>query len=75
MNFHLSYQDPDWGYRLFKNFVLLSALLMPPRTFYRMRAWYAKHDLRRLREKLGSASLTTPDVAVVRDPVQKTAER
>ena len=73
MNFHVHYRDPDWGYRVFKNFVLLSTLLMPPKNFYRMRGWYAKHGFRRLRERVGSASLTAPDLAVVRDRTQKIA--
>ena len=73
MSFHLDYRDADWGYRLFKNSVLLSTLLMPPRAFYRVRRWYAKHNLRRLREKLGNASLRVPDA--LREPAQKDAER
>lgn len=75
INFQLEYQNPDWGYRLFKRCVLLSTLLMPPKRFYRMREWYARHNLRRLRERLGSGSLTAPDVNVIRGAVQKTAER
>ncbi len=75
MSFRLNYRNPDWAYRVFKNLVLLSTLLMPPRSFYRLREWYAKRDLRRLREKLGSASLTAPDVAVAKEPAHKGAER
>lgn len=75
MSFRLSYRNPDPGYRLFKHFVLLSTLLMPPRSFYRMRGWYARHNIRRLREKVGTASLTAPDVVVDRNTAQKTSER
>lgn len=73
MNFHQEYRNPTWGYRLFKSCVLLSTLLMPPRSFYRLRGWYAKHNLRRLRERLGDASLTAPDA--LREAVRKGAER
>lgn len=75
MNFRLEYRNPDWGYRVFKAWVLLSTLLMPPKRFYRMREWYAKKNLRRVREKIGSAALRAADVSVVRNPVQNSAER
>ncbi len=73
LNFRLNYRDADWGYRLFKGFVLLLTLLVPPRTFYRIRRWYSEHNLRQVREKLGKASLTVPQV--VEDAVHKAAQR
>jgi glycosyltransferase involved in cell wall biosynthesis len=60
-HFRRAYQDPDLGYRLFKYFVLLTTLALPPKTFYWGRQWYAKHDLKRLRELIGTASAVVPE--------------
>jgi glycosyltransferase involved in cell wall biosynthesis len=59
-SFELGYRNPDLGYRLFKCFVLSLALLLPPRTFYRLRSWYGKHNLSSLREYIGKAADTVP---------------
>jgi hypothetical protein len=72
-SFRQEYRNPDWGYRLFKGFVLLLTLSVPPRTFYRIRRWYSEHNLWQVREKLGKASLTVPHV--VGDAVHKAADR
>jgi Glycosyl transferase family 2 len=61
-SFRLAYQDPDLTYKLFKDFVLLLTLLLPPRAFYRLRRWYADHGLRSLREHIGGAYLSEPEV-------------
>jgi len=53
--FRSGYRDPDFGYRLFKSFVLLLTLLLPPRTFYRLRDWYARKNFSRARRLLGDA--------------------
>lgn len=58
--FHLDYRDPDLGYRLFKYFVLSLTILLPPRTFYRLRSWYGEHKLSALRKYIGGAVPTVP---------------
>ena len=67
--FRLSYRDPDFSYRLFKYFTLVLTLLMPPKAFYRLQDWYTAHGLRKIRESIGGASLTVPEV--VRRPVEE----
>ncbi|HEX4643735.1 MAG TPA: glycosyltransferase [Candidatus Acidoferrales bacterium] len=47
--FKASYQQVTWRYRLFRGFVLLQTLLLPPRLFYRMRRWYSEKGLSRFR--------------------------
>jgi glycosyltransferase involved in cell wall biosynthesis len=53
--FHVSYRNPDFGYRLFKAFVLFLTLLLPPRAFYRIRDWYARKNFSRARRLVGDA--------------------
>ena len=53
--FHLAYRNPSIGYRLFKSFVLLLTVLLPARTFYRLRDWYARKNFGRARRLLGDA--------------------
>ena len=53
--FRFAYERPSVSYALFKWFVLVSTLFMPPSVFYRMRDWYAEHNLQRFRRKLGEA--------------------
>lgn len=49
----LSYAQMSPGYRLFKSFALALTLMMPPRQFCRLKAWYAARGLRRFRSALG----------------------
>jgi glycosyltransferase involved in cell wall biosynthesis len=60
--FKASYQKVTWRYRLFRAFVLLQTLLLPPRVFYRLRRWYADKGLSRYRSWTGEP---TPAVPVV----------
>lgn len=53
--FQLAYRNPDVGYRLFKCFVLLLTVLLPARTFYRLRDWYARRNFSRARRLFGDA--------------------
>lgn len=49
---------PTVGYRLFKYLAVGTAtLLLAPRTFYRMRAWYGERDLGRIREGILKAEV------------------
>jgi hypothetical protein len=49
----LAYKQMNWKYRVFKLLVLALTLLLHPRTFYRVRAYYTKMNLRRLRRFTG----------------------
>jgi hypothetical protein len=60
-HFRAGYRDPDLGYLFFKYFVLLTTLALPPKTFYWVRQWYAKHNLNRFREFIGTASPAMPE--------------
>ncbi|MGH9775212.1 MAG: glycosyltransferase family 2 protein [Candidatus Acidiferrales bacterium] len=56
----LAYRRTAAGYRIFKQLVLGLALLLPPRLFYRLRAWYTARNLRRLRSWLGEPVPAAP---------------
>jgi glycosyltransferase involved in cell wall biosynthesis len=51
--FHTEFKNPGLSYRLFK-YVVTGApmLLLPPRAFYRLRDWYARRNLGRLRARV-----------------------
>src|SRR5579864_3239175 len=53
--FRTAYEHNSASYSVFKWLVLASTLFMPPSVFYRMRNWYAEHNLQRFRRKLGEA--------------------
>ncbi len=55
-----AYRKTSLAYRGFKSLVLFSALLMPPRQFYRMKNWYAARGLRKLRSILGEPTPAAP---------------
>lgn len=51
-SFHCEYKNPTLSYRLFKYVVVGAAtLLLPPQQFYKMRNWYARRNLARVREE------------------------
>jgi len=54
----LAYKDVTAGYRLFHALVLAAGLVLPPRTFYRARQWYADRGLARLRKAIGEPTPT-----------------
>jgi glycosyltransferase involved in cell wall biosynthesis len=60
--FKSSYHKVTWRYRLFRAFVLLQTLLLPPRVFYRLRRWYTDKGLSRFRSWTGEP---TPAVQLV----------
>jgi len=60
--FKASYQKVTWRYQLFRAFVLLQTLLLPPRVFYRLRRWYSEKGLSRFRSWTGEP---TPAVQMV----------
>jgi hypothetical protein len=49
----LAYKHMGWKYRLFKAFVLSLTLALPPKLFYKLRAYYSTMNLRRLRAFTG----------------------
>jgi glycosyltransferase involved in cell wall biosynthesis len=49
----LAYQTIGWKYAAFKTLVLALSLLLPPKTFYRLRNYYAQKGLRSLRRFTG----------------------
>ena len=49
--FNLEVKNPRLAYRLYRHLVVGTAtLVLPPRTFYKLREWVARQDLRRFRE-------------------------
>ena len=60
--FKASYQKVTWRYRLFRAFVLLQTLLLPPRVFYKLRRWYTEKGLSRFRSWTGEP---TPAVQLI----------
>jgi glycosyltransferase involved in cell wall biosynthesis len=51
--FRAQYKNPSLGYRLFQCAVYASALILPPRHFYRLLDWYGRKNLKRYRDLLG----------------------
>ena len=60
--FKASYHKVTWRYRLFRAFVLLQTLLLPPRLFYRLRRWYTDKGLSRFRSWTGEPTRAVPMV-------------
>jgi len=58
--FRAAYQKVTWRYQLFRAFVLLQTLLLPPRIFYRFRRWYAEKQLSRFRNWTGEPTPVVP---------------
>jgi hypothetical protein len=51
--FHSAVDNPSIGYRLFKYLIVGAAtLLLPPRVFYKTRAWYGRQNLGRFRNRV-----------------------
>jgi glycosyltransferase involved in cell wall biosynthesis len=48
-----SYAGFGFAYRIFKELSLAATLLVPPRTYYRLRSWYGASTLRKWRGALG----------------------
>jgi glycosyltransferase involved in cell wall biosynthesis len=55
-SYQMSYKSSSPGYKVFRAFVTALALILPPRLFYDLRAWYGnRHDLHRVRSLFGEA--------------------
>jgi glycosyltransferase involved in cell wall biosynthesis len=53
LGMRLAYSRMNWKYSAFKLLVLTVALIVPPTSFYKLRVYYAKMNLRRLRRFTG----------------------
>ena len=62
--FKSSYGKSTIGYIAFKYAVLLVTLILPPRTFYKLRRWYTRKNLRDLRRWIGSGEDAVPSGVV-----------
>lgn len=67
--FQIAYRHPDFGYRIFKSFVLFLTLLLPPKMFYRLRDWYGRKNLKGARRLLGDAEINEPPSFIERRKV------
>jgi glycosyltransferase involved in cell wall biosynthesis len=57
-----AFPNPSVGYRLFRYLVAgAGALLLPARSFYKLRNWYTEKDLRRYRDRLFRANVSGSD--------------
>jgi glycosyltransferase involved in cell wall biosynthesis len=52
--YHIAYRHVPWRHKVFQALVLAQTLLLPPRTFYRLRRWYTERGLSRLRSWTGT---------------------
>ncbi len=67
-SFRWTYKTPSPGYVVFRTSVAILALLVPPRFFYELMAWYSRKDLKRIRRVLGRAQPRVPTEFVQRKP-------
>ncbi len=67
--FRAHYERPDLGYVLFTWLVCSSALLLPPRRFYRLLDWYSRNNIKRIRNMIGRARPKVPPASFHRVPV------
>ncbi len=55
-----SYSSAGLGYRAFKTFSLALSLVLPPKTYCRLKRWYSARGLRRYRSVLGEPTIAGP---------------
>ncbi len=67
-DFRLNHSSAPFGYRVFKQLSLLLALILPPRTFYKLRNLYTEKNLRRYRAWTGEPS---PAAAIQEKPLSR----
>lgn len=68
-SFQALYKGASPGYGLFKGVVGVCALLLPPRQFEQLRAWYARNNVWRFRSFLGKPDPRVPDEFIQRRSV------
>jgi glycosyltransferase involved in cell wall biosynthesis len=52
-DFQIAYKSGSAAYWIFKGFVLVCTLALPPKRFYQLRDWYSRSNWRRVRGLLG----------------------
>ena len=60
--YRLGYSHRPLGYRLFKQLAFATALLLPPKSFFRLKNWYSRSSLRKLRKRMGEPTPAAPIV-------------
>ena len=68
--FRLYHSSAPFGYRVYKQLSFLFALIMPPRTFYRLRNLYTEKNLGRYRGWVGEPA---PATAIQEKPLSRSA--
>ena len=58
--YRYSYSARPIGYRLFNAIVLGATLVLPPRSFYRIRQWYSSNRFHQLRDLIGKPTPAAP---------------
>jgi hypothetical protein len=56
--FRAAFRNPSVCYMLFRYLIVGAALLLPARSFYKLRNWYAEKNLGRYRDRLFRANVT-----------------
>jgi glycosyltransferase involved in cell wall biosynthesis len=67
--FRTAYKRPSPGYMLFQCAVCACALLLSPRSFYQLLAWYGRNNIMRFRDILGKPEPKVPPAFFQRRPV------
>jgi glycosyltransferase involved in cell wall biosynthesis len=67
--FRTYYQHPTPGYVMFEGLVCACALLLPPRRFYQLLDWYARNNLKRIRNMFARAQPKVSPAFFQRRPV------
>jgi glycosyltransferase involved in cell wall biosynthesis len=70
--YRLAYKDGSSAYKLFKLGVLGATLFLPPRMFFKLRTWYSRSSLRKMRRVLGEP---TPSAAIAALPQPDRTDR
>ncbi|HTC63539.1 MAG TPA: glycosyltransferase family A protein [Candidatus Saccharimonadales bacterium] len=52
--YKINYREVTWRHKLFQVLVLAQTLVLPPRSFYKLRRWYSEKGLSRLRSWTGN---------------------
>ena len=71
--FRTAYKRPSPGYMLFQCAVGACALLLSPRSFYQLLAWYSRNNIKRFRDILGKPEPKVPPAFFQRRPVAERA--
>jgi glycosyltransferase involved in cell wall biosynthesis len=70
-DFKASHRSATLNYYFFKGLVIVLALVLPPKTFQKVRNWYARRGLIRIRKKLAPAEPAVPSVIFERRSITR----